>query len=423
MAMFPSMDHFNFKNSRLHAEDVPISDIAEAVGTPCYVYSRATLERHWHAFDRAFGDYPHRIHYAVKANSNLAVLNILARLGSGFDIVSGGELARVIKAGADPAKVIFSGVCKQDWEIREALESGICALNIESEGELEAIAKIAASINVDATVSVRINPDVDARTHPYISTGLKQNKFGLSEERALEIYLRAQNIPGISIRGVACHIGSQIVALEPCRDALEIVLDFAEKLKKHDIDIKEIDFGGGLGVRYKDESPPAPDQYARQICQQMKARGLRIPVAVEPGRAIAGNAGILITRVHSLKDNEQAAFCIVDAAMNDLIRPALYQAYHEILEVIENGAGERSSYDVVGPVCESADFIGRNRELAVRPGDLLAVRTAGAYGSVLGSNYNSRPRPSEVMVDGGEFHVVRTRENLSALMKGESILP
>jgi len=417
------MDYFNFKNSRLHAEDVSISNIVEAVGTPCYVYSRATLERHWHAFDRAFGDYPHRIHYAVKANSNLAVLNVLARLGSGFDIVSGGELARVIRAGGETGQTIFSGVCKQDWEVTRALQSGVGAFNIESDGELELISEIAGRLEVQAAISVRINPDVDARTHPYISTVLKQNKFGLSEEHAMEIYLRARKAPNIRIRGVACHIGSQIVELDPYRDALEKVLDFSERLAGHAIEVGEIDFGGGLGVRYRDETPPAPEEYARQIAEQMQSRGLVIPVAIEPGRAIAGNAGILITRVHSLKHNEQSTFCIVDAAMNDLIRPALYQAYHEIVEVAENGEGERNSYDVVGPVCESADFMGKDRELAVRPGSLLAVRTAGAYGSVLGSNYNSRPRPAEVMVDGSQFHVVRGREDVSALMQLESTLP
>lgn len=416
------MDYFNFKKSQLHAEDVPILDIVERVGTPCYVYSRATLERHWHAFDRAFGAYPHRIHYAVKANSNLAVLNILARLGSGFDIVSGGELARVIKAGGSPAQTIFSGVCKQDWEIHEALESGVDAFNIESEGELETISKIAASMNVEASISVRINPDVDAGTHPYISTGLKQNKFGLSQDQALDIYLRALKTPGVRIRGVACHIGSQIVELAPYRDALDKVLDFAEHLKNHAIEVEEIDFGGGLGVRYKDESPPAPSQYAGQICRLMENRGLHIPVTIEPGRAIAGNAGILVTRVHSLKHNEQVKFCIVDAAMNDLIRPALYQAYHEIVEVVQNRASKRGRYDVVGPVCESADFIGKQRDLSVHPGDLLAVRTVGAYGSVLGSNYNSRPRPAEVMVDGSIFNVVRAKEEINALMNGESTL-
>ncbi len=417
------MDHFHFKNSLLYAEEVPISDIVADVGTPCYVYSKATLERHWYAFDHAFGDYPHRIHYAVKANSNLAVLNILARIGSGFDIVSGGELARVIRAGGDPSQTIFSGVCKQDWEIAEALQSGIGAFNIESEGELESISKIANRLKIEAAISVRVNPDVDARTHPYISTGLKKNKFGLSEERAMEIYMQARETSGIHIRGVACHIGSQIIELQPYRDALEKILDFVERLAVQAIEVEEIDFGGGLGVRYKEESPPSPQEYAKQITEQMLSRGLKIPISIEPGRAIAGNAGLLITRVHSLKNNEQSAFCIVDAAMNDLVRPALYQAYHEILEVAENGEGERKRYDVVGPVCESADFLGKDRDLAVCPGALLAVRTVGAYGSVLGSNYNSRSRPAEVMVDGKQFQVVREKEDIDALMKGESTLP
>ena len=417
------MDYFHFRNSLLHAEDVSVSDIVRDVGTPCYVYSRATLERHWHAFDRAFGDYPHRIHYAVKANSNLAVLNILARMGSGFDIVSGGELLRVIRAGGDPAQTIFSGVCKQDWEITEAIQSGVVAFNIESEGELESISEIANRLEIEAAISVRVNPDVDARTHPYISTGLKKNKFGFPEERAMEIYLQARETSVIRIRGLACHIGSQIIELEPYRDALEKILDFVEKLAVQSIEVQEIDFGGGLGVRYKDELPPSPDDYAKQITEQMQSRGLVIPIAIEPGRAIAGNAGILITRVHSLKKNEQSAFCIVDAAMNDLVRPALYQAYHEIFEVIENGEGQRKKYDVVGPVCESADFLGKDRELAVRPGGLLAVKTVGAYGSVLGSNYNSRPRPAEIMVDGDQFQVVREKEDISVLMQGENTLP
>ena len=417
------MDFFQYKNARLCAEDRPLADIAEAVGTPCYVYSRATLERHWHAFDRAFGDYPHKIFYAVKANSNLAVLNLLEKLGSGFDIVSGGELQRVIAAGGDPAKTVFSGVCKQEWEIREALLAGIGSFNIESEGELEMINSIAGKLGKVANISVRINPDVDARTHPYISTGLKSNKFGLQPHRALQTYIRARDLEYIKIHGVACHIGSQLTELAPYQDALSRVLEFAARLEDEGITIDVVDFGGGLGVRYSDEEPPEPAQYASAILEQMEQWPGRIPVAIEPGRAIVANAGVLLTRVHSLKNNEDANFCIVDAAMNDLIRPALYQVYQEIVEVEPDQQVEVGRYDVVGPVCESGDFLGKDRDLKVQPGDLLAVRSSGAYGSVMSSNYNSRPRPAEVMVDGQDYHVIRKREAISALYSDESLLP
>lgn len=417
------MDHFQYKDGRLCAEETPLADIAEAIGTPCFIYSRATLERHWHAFDRAFGDYPHHICYAVKANSNLAILNLLARLGSGFDIVSGGELQRVIAAHGDPSKIVFSGVCKQDWEIRAALQASIGSFNIESEGELEQINRIAGELGKVANISVRINPDVDARTHPYISTGLKSNKFGLPPARALQTYLRARDLDCIRIHGVACHIGSQLVELAPYQDALSRVLEFVASLDAEGIAMDAVDFGGGLGVRYRDEQPPEPDQYARIILEQMKQLPRQIPVAIEPGRAIVANAGVLLTRVHSLKNNEDANFCIVDAAMNDLIRPALYQVYQEIIEVEADPETKPGRYDVVGPVCESGDFLGKDRELKVRPGDLLAVRTSGAYGSVMSSNYNSRPRPAEVMVDGDDYHIIRKRESISALYAGETLLP
>ena len=416
------MDHFEYKEDRLFAEQVPLNDIAEQVGTPCYVYSRKTLERHWNAFNDAFGDYPHHICYAVKANSNLAILNLLARLGSGFDIVSGGELRRVIAAGGDPGKTIFSGVGKQEWEIEEALANDIECFNIESEGELSRISRIARSLNKIASISVRINPDVDAKTHPYISTGLRDNKFGLTPERALKIYEEASSDDYIRIRGVACHIGSQLTELGPYRDALDRILDFVDELNERNITIDHIDFGGGLGVRYQSEVPPSPDQYWATLKERLDLRECKIPVTIEPGRAIVGNAGVLLTTVNYLKEGEVSNFCIVDAGMNDLIRPALYQAYQEIVEVNRNHSGTKC-YDVVGPVCESADFLGKDRELNVSEGDRLAIRTSGAYAAVMSSNYNARPRPAEVMVDGNQFYVVKERESLESLFHGEHLLP
>jgi diaminopimelate decarboxylase len=421
------MDHFEYKNGQLYAEQVALSDIAGQVGTPCYVYSRATLERHWNAFNTAFGDYPHQICYAVKANGNLAILNLLTRLGSGFDIVSGGELLRVIAAGGDPAKTIFSGVCKQNWEIREALEAGVGCFNIESEGELQSISRIAGELGVQARISVRINPDVDPKTHPYISTGLKENKFGLSTDKAMEVYKQAAKDKNIQIHGVACHIGSQLTELAPFKDALDRVLHFIDQLAHLGIEISHIDFGGGLGIRYSDEQPPSPNDYWQILFSRISDRAGRIPVTIEPGRAIMGNAGILLTRVHFIKKGEKSNFCVVDAGMNDLIRPALYQAYQEIIEVDKSTHSSREVtediYDVVGPVCESGDFLGKQRQLSVTENDLLAVRTAGAYGSVMSSNYNSRPRPAEVLVDGNRIHVIKPRESLQSLYQGEQILP
>ena len=433
------MDYFHYIDGHLHAEQTPLRDIAARVGTPCYVYSRATLERHWRAFDDALGNHPHRICYSVKANGNLAVLEVLARLGSGFDIVSGGELRRVIAAGTEAAdKTIFSGVGKQRWEIREALEAGIRCFNIESEGELRRISDIAGQQGRVAAISVRLNPDVDANTHPYISTGLRENKFGLAAERALAVYRHAQSDPNIRISGVACHIGSQLTDLAPYKDALRRVLEFVDRLEASGIEIEHIDFGGGLGVRYCAETPPSPAEYGAAILEQVRARKKILPVVIEPGRAIAANAGVLLTRVVCLKrgggggaDGGGADFCVVDAGMNDLIRPALYQAHQEIVEVEQQPSAPERLYDVVGPVCESSDFLGKARRLKVheaQPGaeseaSLLAVRTAGAYGAVMSSNYNARPRPAEVMVDGGEFHLVRKRESLDALYRDESVLP
>ncbi len=417
------MDHFQYRQGRLHAEDVPLESVAADFGTPCYVYSRATLERHWHAFDGAIGDYPHLVCYAVKANGSLAILDVLARLGSGFDIVSGGELKRVIAAGGDSAKTVFSGVCKQDWELEYALEKGVRCFNIESEGELENLSLVASRAGRVAPISVRINPDVDARTHPYISTGLHNNKFGLSVEVAKQVYRQAAGDPNIQVSGVACHIGSQLTELGPYTDALGRVLDFIEALAAEGIVMDHIDFGGGLGVRYHEESPPSPAEYWSILSRQLADRGISIPVTIEPGRAIVGNAGILLTRVNFLKASRTTNFCIVDAGMNDLIRPALYQAYQEIVPVIERSDGEQRTFDVVGPICESGDFLGKGRTLRVDRDDLLAVRTAGAYSMVMASNYNARPRPAEVMVDGANAHLIRERETMADLYRGEHVLP
>ena len=415
------MDYFQYHNDRLRAEETNLHDIAEAVGTPCFVYSRRTLERHWHAFDRAFGDYPHNICYAVKANGNLAILNLLAGLGSGFDIVSGGELKRVIAAGGDPGRTIFSGVCKLDWEIRDALANGVGCFNIESEGELEKLSSIAREMGARPRISVRINPDVDPRTHPYISTGLRNNKFGLDPQRAREVYHKASADDNVMVHGVACHIGSQLTELSPYLDALQRVLEFVDGLEAEGIEIHGIDFGGGLGVRYVDEQPPSPDEYWKAIHELLRERPRQLPVTIEPGRAIVANAGILLTRVHYLKAGTETNFCMVDAGMNDLIRPALYQANQEIVEVDRHGNQPEARYNVVGPVCESSDFLGKDRDLRVAPGDLLAVRSSGAYSAVMGSNYNARVRPAEVLVDGDRFHVIRQRETLESLYANETI--
>ena len=416
------MDHFNYKNGELFAESIPVRQLAEQFGTPLFVYSKATLERHWHAFDDAFGDYPHSIHYAVKANANLAVLNVLAKLGSGFDIVSGGELKRVLAAGGQADKVIFSGVGKLTWEIDLALETGIECFNIESQAELDRIALIASDKGLVAPISVRINPDVDAKTHPYISTGLKDNKFGVSLEQAFNCYAFADKHPNLSIQGIACHIGSQLTETGPYEDAMDHIIDFVQKLADKNIDIKLIDFGGGLGVKYRDETPPSPAEYWQAIHARLQAHKVTLPVSVEPGRAIVGNAGILLTRVEYLKQGEASRFCIVDAAMNDLIRPSLYQAYQQIINVVQRPEHEAHHYDVVGPICESTDFLGKNRLLSVKPEDILAVRTTGAYGFTLASNYNARARAAEVMVDGETAHLVRKRENIDDLYALESII-
>ncbi len=415
------MDHFQYRDDALFAEEVALAGIAERFGTPCYVYSRATLERHWRAFDTAFAGLPHLICFAVKANSNLAVLNVLARLGSGFDIVSVGELERVLAAGGDPAKVIFSGVGKRADEIQRALDVGIRCFNVESVPELERINLIAGRVDAVAPVSLRVNPDVDAGSHPYISTGLKESKFGVDIHFADEVYLRAAEMPRVRIMGIDCHIGSQLTELSPFLDALGRVLELADRLERFGIPIEHLDLGGGLGIRYTDETPPEPAEYARVLDRHLEGRHFEI--VLEPGRAIAGNAGVLLTRVEFLKATEHKHFAIIDAAMNDLIRPALYQAQQEIVPVLRKTAGERAHYDLVGPVCETTDFLGKDRDLSLEPGDLLAVRSSGAYGFTMSSNYNSRPRAPEVMVDGAQAHLVRHRESLRALYTGESILP
>jgi diaminopimelate decarboxylase len=414
------MDHFSYRGADLCAESVPLAAIARDFGTPCYVYSRATLERHWHAFDRAFDGRPHLVCYAVKANSNLAVLNVLARLGSGFDIVSVGELERVLVAGGDPRKVVFSGVGKREDELRRALEVGIRCFNVEVPMELDRLNRIAGELGKKATVSLRVNPDVDAQTHPYISTGLKENKFGIAMDEALLEYRRAATMPNLDVAGIDCHIGSQLTSLHPFLDALDRVLLLAERLKEEGIPIRHLDIGGGLGIRYKDEVPPEPADYAKVINRRLGE--LDYELLMEPGRAIVGNAGVLLTRVEYLKSNGDKHFAIVDAAMNDLVRPSLYQAWQAILPVRKDSVAQSCLYDVVGPVCETGDFLGKNRELAIAEGDLLAVRSSGAYGFCMSSNYNSRPRPPEVMVDGDRTRLVRKREAISELFQSESLL-
>jgi diaminopimelate decarboxylase len=415
------MDHFSYRDDRLFAEDVPVHAIADAFGTPCYVYSRATLERHWHAFDRALGDRPHLVCFAVKANSNLAVLNLLARLGSGFDIVSGGELQRVLAAGADPARVVFSGVGKRRDEIHQALKAGIRCFNVESPSELERLDQVAAALGVTAPVSIRVNPDVDARTHPYISTGLRENKFGVDISQAMDAYRQAADMPHVRVTGVDCHIGSQLTDTAPFLDSLERVLDLVRHLERAGIEIQHLDLGGGLGIRYTQETPPQPADYAAALDQRLG--DLPYEILVEPGRAIAGNAGLLLTRVEYLKATPYKDFAILDAAMNDLLRPALYQAVQEIVPASREPGGELRTWELVGPICETGDFLGKGRRLALREGDLLAIRSCGAYGFTMSSNYNSRPRAAEVMVDGAQMQLVRRRETVPELFAGESLLP
>jgi diaminopimelate decarboxylase len=415
------MDYFNYQDDALYAEDIAVADLAQEFGTPLYVYSRATLERHWRAFDNALQGHPHLICYAIKANSNLALLNLLARLGSGFDIVSQGELERVIEAGGDPTKVVFSGVAKSIAEIKRALQVGIRCFNVESIPELERINQVAKDMGVKAPISLRINPDVDAKTHPYISTGLKENKFGISYQLAREVYRQAAQMSNIEITGMDCHIGSQLTELAPFLDATDRLLVLLDQLAEDGITIHHLDLGGGLGVRYDDETPPEPAEYASAILAKLKGRE-NLELCFEPGRAIAANAGIMLTQVEYLKEQDEYDFAIVDAGMNDLIRPALYEAWMQIIPVKKRVEGKTRRYNVVGPVCETSDFLGKQRELTLQVGDILAVRGAGAYGFSMSSNYNSRCRPAEIMVDGDKAHIVREREQFTDLWLGEHLI-
>jgi len=415
------MDHFNYRNGGLYAEEVALAQVAAEYGTPCYVYSRATLERHWHAFDDVFAGHDHLICYAVKANSNLAVLNLFARLGSGFDIVSVGELERVIAAGGDPARVVFSGVAKRADEMRRALEVGILCFNVESEGELARLNTVAAEMGRQAPVSLRVNPDVDAQTHPYISTGLKENKFGIDIAIAPEVCQRAAAMSNINLIGIDCHIGSQLTDVAPFTAAADRLLLLLGQLRAGGIEIHHLDLGGGLGITYEGETPPEPASYAKALLDKLGGRGYKI--ILEPGRAIAGNAGVMLTQVEYIKSNDHKNFAIVDAGMNDLLRPSLYSAWQAIIPLQQQSTAELRSYDVVGPVCETGDFIGKARELSIKQGDLLAVRSAGAYGFSMSSTYNSRPRCAEVMVDGDKSYLIRRRETVEELYRGETILP
>ena len=417
------MDHFGYRQDRLYAEEVPLSAIAERVGTPCYVYSHATLERHYRVFDEAFGDWPHHICFAVKANGNLAVLQVLERLGAGFDIVSGGELARVLAAGGRASNVVFSGVGKSSDEIAKALTAGVRILSIESGEELERVNAVALSLGHKAPIGIRINPDVDPNTHPYIATGLRENKFGVPAADAPELYRKASAMAGIEVVGIGCHIGSQLTEIAPFCDAVERVLDVVDTLAQEDIRLSHLDLGGGVGIRYSDETPPDPKDYVQAILAILKRRNCDLAVTLEPGRAIAGNAGVLLSSVEYIKSGPEKDFVIVDAAMNDLLRPALYQAWHEVVRADRGPDRKMLTCDVVGPVCETGDFIARDRQLAVAPGDLVVVRSVGAYGFVMASNYNTRPRPAEVMVDGDQLYVVREREQTADLFSAETLLP
>jgi len=416
------MNAFNYKNHQLHAEDVALVEVAERHGTPCFVYSRAMLEHQFRSYKEALRGRDHMVCYAVKANSNLAVLNVLARLGAGFDIVSGGELERVLEAGGDPDKIIFSGVGKTHAEMEQALLVGIYCFNVESLPELERLSAVAYRLGRVARISLRVNPDVDAGTHPYISTGLKENKFGVEMGAALAFYQHARTLPGIEIIGVDCHIGSQLTTLAPYLDALERMLHLIDQLKAAGIQIRHLDLGGGLGVQYQNEAPPTPEKYIHAILPHLAGRDLCL--VFEPGRSICANAGVMLTRVEYLKETAHKHFAIVDAAMNDIIRPALYQAVMGIIPVQLAEAGRKSrNWDIVGPVCESGDFLGRNRELALAPGDLLAVCSAGAYCFTMSSNYNTRNRAAEIMVDGSNHYLVRRRETWQDQLALENILP
>ncbi|MDP2787200.1 MAG: diaminopimelate decarboxylase [Pseudomonadota bacterium] len=415
------MNALSSRGGILHVEDVPLDTVAAQYGTPCYVYSRAALEQAYRAYEQALAAHPHLVCYAVKANSSLAILNLFARLGAGFDIVSGGELARVLAAGGDPGKVVFSGVGKTVAEMRAALYAGIHCFNVESESELARLNRVAGELGQSAAISLRVNPNVDAKTHPYISTGLKDNKFGIAHDQALRVYREAAGMAHLRIIGIDCHIGSQLTDVAPFGEALDRVLELADSLQVDGIRLQHIDIGGGVGIRYRDETPPALNDYARVLLDRMQGRSEKL--IVEPGRALVGNAGWLLTRVEYLKHGEAKDFAIVDAAMNDLMRPALYDAWHEILPVRERQDSQTRSYAIVGPVCESGDFLGHDRALALAEDDLLAICSTGAYGMSMSSNYNTRPRAAEVMVDAELTHLIHERERAEDLFAQETLLP
>ena len=419
-------DVFSYQEGELFAENVPVSDLADKYGTPLYIYSRKAFSDHYLAYANALADAGKEqgkdalVCFAVKANSNLAVLNVLAKLGAGFDLVSVGELERVLQAGGDPNKIVFSGVAKTADEMRRALAVGVHCFNVESAAELERLNDVAMDMGVKAPVSIRVNPDVDAQTHPYISTGLKENKFGVDIDTAIEVYERAHALEGINVKGVDCHIGSQLTQVDPFLDALDRLLALIDRLAEIGIVLEHIDLGGGLGVVYDDEVPPSPKEFIDAVLPKLEARNLKL--VLEPGRSIAANAGIFVTQVEFLKSNSEKNFAIVDAGMNDMIRPSLYSAWQKIVEVQPRTNTESKPYDVVGPVCETGDFLGKDRDLAIQPGDLLAVKSAGAYGFVMASNYNTRNRPAEVMVDGDQSHLIRRRETISDQLSLESII-
>jgi diaminopimelate decarboxylase len=416
------MSHFAFRDSLLHAEGVPLAAIAERFGTPCYVYSRAALADAYLAYRQALAGVNAQVCYAVKANSNIAILNLFASFGAGFDIVSGGELARVLVAGGDPAKVLFSGVGKNRAEMQDALEAGIRCFNVESASELEKLNEVAVAHGTRAPISLRVNPNVDPKTHPYISTGLKTAKFGVPIESARALYRHAAELPGIEVTGIDCHIGSQLLDPAPAAEAATKVLELADQLASDGIVVEHLDLGGGMGISYREDKVPTVAEYLAPMLKVLKAR--KEHLLFEPGRSLVGNAGLLLTRVETLKHSEEKNFAVVDAAMNDLMRPALYDAWHEIVKVSRHGTPPRpQSYDIVGPICESGDFLGQARELALTEGDLLAVMSAGAYGMSMSSNYNTRPRAAEVMVDGEEMHLIRRREHIEELFASESLLP
>ena len=415
------MNHFEYKNQQLFAEDVVITDIIAEHGTPAYIYSRATLERHWHAFDNSFGTHPHLICFAVKSNSNIALLNVMAKLGSGFDIVSQGELERVLVAGGEASKVVFSGVAKSHSEIERALDVGIRCFNVESIPELHRINEVAGKMGKIAPISLRVNPDVDAKTHPYISTGLKENKFGVSVQQAREVYRLAKTLPNVKIVGMDCHIGSQLTELQPFLDATDRLIVLMEQLKEDGIELHHLDLGGGLGVPYNGEEPPHPTEYTEALLAKLKNYP-NLEIILEPGRAISANAGILVTKVEYLKSNEDRNFAIVDTGMNDMIRPALYEAYMQITEVNQSLDREKAVYDVVGPICETSDFLGKGRELAIAEGDLIAMRSAGAYGATMSSTYNSRPQAVEILVDGAKAHLIKARADFADLWRLEKLI-